>query len=120
MATTVFQHRRVQDIANLVLAAGLFFSPQVLGFAAEGRPAWNAWIIGVALGAITITTMTAFAEWEEWVTGILGLWLIIAPWALGFTEHVNAMSAHVALGALTAAVSGWAVWDNRRSRRATA
>ena len=64
--------------------------------------------------------LSVFAEWEEWVNLVLGLWLIVAPWALGFAGSVNALWTHVILGVLTAAVSAWALWDYRHHTHATA
>lgn len=74
-------------------------------FALETEPAWNAWIVGVALAALSLATLSAFAEWEEWANVALGLWLVISPWVLEFTANVNAMWTHVVLGVLVAAVS---------------
>jgi hypothetical protein len=113
MPTTSLENRRVQDVVTLVLAILLFLSPWALGFAGEMRPAWNAWIIGVVLAGFAIAALTAFAEWEEWITAALGVWMIIAPWVLGFASMVNPTWTHVVLGVLTVAASGWAVWDYR-------
>lgn len=119
MATSL-EKRQVQDIVNLVLAILLFLSPWALGFAGETRPAWNAWIIGVVLAGFAIAALTAFAEWEEWIAGALGIWLIIAPWALGFSGIAYATWAHVMLGVLALAASAWAVWDYRHRSHAHA
>ena len=42
---------RPQDWLNLVLAACLFISPWIVGFAAVTYPAWNAWIASLNLPA---------------------------------------------------------------------
>jgi SPW repeat len=112
--------RRIPDWINLVLAVLLFLSPWVMAFAADTMAAWNAWIIGVVLAVLAIAALTAFAEWEEWVGVVLGVWLIIAPWVLGFSGNMNAVWTHVILGVLTAAVSAWGVWDYRHRPPATA
>ncbi|MEI5680718.1 SPW repeat protein [Mesorhizobium sp. CCNWLW179-1] len=110
MAYNLMEGKRAQDWCNLVLAVCLFVSPWVIGFALETEPAWNAWIVGVALAALSLATLSTFAEWEEWANVALGLWLVISPWVLEFTANVNAMWTHVVLGVLVAAVSAWAVW----------
>ncbi|RWF63555.1 MAG: hypothetical protein EOS47_18615 [Mesorhizobium sp.] len=107
----MMEGKRGQDWINLVLAICLFISPWIIGFAAETMPAWNAWIVGVALGALALATLSVFAEWEEWVNLVLGLWLIVSPWLLGFMANANAMATHVVLGILVVAASAWAVWD---------
>lgn len=113
MANTLMEGKKSQDWLNLVLAICLFISPWIIGFAAETAPAWNAWIVGVVLGVMAVATLAAFAEWEEWVSVVLGLWLIVSPWLLGFMANWHAMATHVILGVLVVAVSGWAVWDFR-------
>lgn len=120
MANELMEGRKTQDWINLVLAVCLFVSPWVVGFAAETLPAWNAWIVGVVLGVLAIATLSAFAEWEEWANLVLGLWLIVSPWLLGFAANVNVMWTHVIVGVLVAAVSAWAVWDYRQNPHAHA
>lgn len=111
MANNMMQATKGRDWANAVLALCVFLSPWVIGFAADATPSWNAWIVGFMLGALTVATISAFAEWEEWVDLVLGLWLVASPWLLGFTANMNAMWTSVVLGLLVAAVSLWAVWD---------
>ena len=111
MANQLMEGRKTQDLINLVLAVWLFISPWIIGFAAETHAAWNAWIVGVVLGALAVATLSVFAEWEEWVNLVLGLWLIVSPWLLGFMANTNAMATHVVLGVLVIAASAWAVWD---------
>jgi site-specific recombinase len=112
--------RKPQDWINLIIAACLFISPWVVGFAGVTSPAWNAWIIAVALAIVTIIALSAAAEWEEWVNVIFGLWLIVSPWVLGFADNAGALWTHLILGVITAAVAGWAVWDFRHDRHVAA
>jgi hypothetical protein len=42
---------------------------------------------------------------------VLGLWLIISPWALGFSTSVGATWTHVTLGIIAVVISAWALWD---------
>jgi len=120
MAAATTEDRKPQDWANLVLAVVLFISPWVIGFVGETMPTWNAWIVAVLIGLLAIATLSAFAEWEEWVNLGLGVWLIIAPWALGFAASMNAMWTHVVLGVLAVALSAWALWDWRHTPHAHA
>lgn len=111
MANKLMEGKRGQDLINLILAVCLFISPWIIGFAAETTAAYNAWIIGVVLGALAVATLAVFAEWEEWVNLVLGLWLIVSPWLLGFMANADAMATHVILGVLVVVASAWAVWD---------
>ncbi|PDT43717.1 SPW repeat protein [Sinorhizobium fredii] len=118
MANGLMEGKKAQDWLNLVLAVALFVSPWVIGFAPETMPAWNAWIVGIVLGALVIAALAAFAEWEEWANLVLGLWLIVSPWLLQFATNINAMWTHVVLGVLVAVVSAWALWDYRQNPHA--
>jgi hypothetical protein len=101
------------DLVNLVLAACLFVSPWIFGFAGETMPAWNAWIVGIALGILAVAARLAFAEWQDWVSLALGLWLFASLWVLDFGGNMNALWTHLGLGVLSAALSAWAILDDR-------
>ncbi|WP_189401356.1 MULTISPECIES: SPW repeat protein [unclassified Mesorhizobium] len=113
MVMAMMEARKSLDWITLVLAICLFISPWVIGFTAAMVPAWNAWIVGVLLGALALASLSVFAEWEEWVSAVLGLWLIVSPWLLGFAADTNVMATHVVLGVLVVVASAWAVWDFR-------
>ena len=98
------------DIINLVLAVFLFLTPWIFGFVAGTAAAPNAWISGVIIGAVAIAALTSFAEWEEWVNLVLGLWVIVSPWVLGFATETAAKSAHVVVGLIVAALAAIKLW----------
>jgi uncharacterized membrane protein YfhO len=120
MLTANTNSKRPQDFFNLIIAACLFISPWLFGFVGEAMPTRNAWIVAVVLALVASAALSAFAEWEEWMNLVLGLWLMVAPWMLGFTGSLYAFWTHMILGMLTAAVSAWAVWDYRHEPHATA
>lgn len=99
-----------QDWVNLVLAALLIISPWVLGFVDHTTAARTAWASGLVIGILSIAAIVQFAEWEEWVNLVLGLWLIFAPWIVGFASVVVAMRTHVVLGILIALFAAWELW----------
>jgi hypothetical protein len=122
---------RWRDWVMLVLGAWLFLSPWILGFA-PGTPAgapnrrWPArrrppgmpgsW--GVVITALAIWAIVKFAEWQDWLTGILGVWLIIAPWVLGFSSLTAAAWNQVIVGLLVVALAAWELWDVRQKATA--
>ena len=87
-----------QDSVNLLLGAGLFFSPWLMGFASEQTAAWNAHLVGAVLVVMALSALFAYQVWEEWVSCVLGAWLVIAPWAFRFSEHATATYIHVLIG----------------------
>ena len=98
-----------QDPVNLILGLWLLISPWALKYQAEQTPTWNAVIVGILIGAVAIYAMFQVMAWEEWVNIALGVWLIIAPWLLGFTESVNAMRNALLTGAVVAVLALWAL-----------
>ena len=129
MARVAQSTERWRDWVMLVLGAWLFLSPWILGFA-TGVPvgaeavagptaaAWNAWIVGVVVAVLAIWAIAMFAEWQDWLNGILGVWLIIAPWVLGFGGLAAAAWNHVIVGLLVLVLAAWELWEVRQ--RATA
>ena len=57
MPNSLIEGKTAQDWINLVLAICLFISPWAIGFVTETTPAWNAWIVGIVLGALAIATL---------------------------------------------------------------
>lgn len=112
----MLEGEHAQDWINLLLAVALFLSPWVVGFATEQYATWNAWACGVLVAAVAIGALGAFKEWEEWVNLLLGIWLVAAPWVLGFAAVIPARGAHITFGLLIAAVAAWEIWDVHRGR----
>lgn len=102
--------RHWQDWANLALGLWLFVSPWVLGYADLRSAAWNSWTMGVVIAAVSTAALILFSPWQEWVNVALGVWLLVAPWVMGFAgaENAAALWNHVVVGL---AVGGLALWD---------
>jgi hypothetical protein len=106
--------RQWQDGVNLLLAIWLLVSPWVLGFTMAQAAFYNTLALAVIIGVLAIAALVAFQEWEEWVGLALGLWLAIAPWALGFAGIAAATYNSVIVGLLVAALAGWSIWRSRQ------
>ena len=102
---------RFQDWINLVLAAFLFVSPWLFGFAEQPLASWNAWICGAVIAVVALAAIAWFAEWEEWINIAIGIWLVVAPWVLGFSMVAAAMWSHVIFGAVIIAFAAWSAWS---------
>lgn len=123
---------RSQDWANLILAIWLFISPWVLQFASGpanapgGGPAipaanaaWNAWVLGVIVFIVSLSALGRMELWQEWINLLLGIWIFIAPWVLGFVHLTAASWDHWIVGALIFLISASNLSQLRR-RPATA
>jgi hypothetical protein len=101
--------QRWQDWVNLVLGAWLFFSPFFGIGGPEGPAAWNSYIFGLAISILAALTLAQPQKWEEGVNLVIGLWLIVAPFALGFANDPGATWNHVIVGLLTGGDALWAL-----------
>lgn len=122
-----------QDWANLVLAIWLFISPWVLNFGAGGANAgaggsatpaadasWNAWVLGVIVFLVALSAIGRMQLWQEWINLVLGIWVFIAPWVLGFAGLGNAAWDHWIVGALVFLISVCILAEVRQGRQLTA
>ena len=65
-------------------------------------------LTAAALGAIFVPR-----AWEEWTEGVLGLWLIVSPWALGFAALNGARLAAVVTGIAIAVLALWTLFTDK-------
>jgi hypothetical protein len=102
-----------QDVVNLVLGVWLVVSPYALNYADQTTPAWNAHIVGIIVVAQAAAAIWAFQKWEEWVSALLGLWLIVSPWILGYSGLQNPLWNQIIVGVI---VGGLALWSATNER----
>ncbi len=117
-----------QDRCNLVLGLWVFLSPWVLqhtmatgAWAARSTlssPAmWNLYIVGIGVVAFAMAALVTFREWEEWANMVLGFWLYVSPWVLGFSYSALLMWNAVIVGALVVILAGWTIAPSRGGPR---
>ena len=53
-------------------------------------------------------------QWIGWITAILGLWLICAPFFLGYNDTTGALWNDITIGILTAGLGTWVAIVLRR------
>ncbi len=101
------QMKHWQDPVNALLGAWLILSPWALGFQGDLNPMANAVIVGVLLIATALGAIFVPRAWEEWTETALGAWMIVSPWALGFSTMRNAMLAAVITGVVIMVLALW-------------
>ena len=95
--------KRWQDWVMLVLGVWLFLTPFILGYSDFGSTASvNSFVFGIIVAALALAALGRPQMWEEWVNLVLGLWLIVAPFALGFRNETAASTNHIVVGLLIA------------------
>jgi hypothetical protein len=97
-----------QDAANLVLGVWLLISPYILSYTDQAYAAWNAYAVGIIIAVIAAAAIWAYQKWEDWVSVVLGIWLIVSPWLLGFSTMAAPLWNQLVVGVL---VGGFALWS---------
>ena len=108
-----------QDIVSLLLALWLLASPWILQFQGTIPAMWNSVILGAIIAVASGAALVRFHEWEEWVDMIMELWLIVAPWVLGYSTMMAAAWNHVLVGLVTIGMAAWAIWHFRHQPHTT-
>ena len=100
----------VLNALNALLGVALLSTPWYLRLANETAAALNAFVCGAAIAAIAVLALSKSYDWEEYINLALGLWVAVAPWALGFAETGAPMWAHVVIGLAVAALTAVELW----------
>lgn len=103
--------RQWQDAINFVLGAWLVLSPWLLGYMNELGAARNAYATGAIIAVAALAALVAFHRWEEWVNAILGVWLVVSPWIIGFSGVAYALWNQIIVGIIVAALALWAYYS---------
>ena len=93
---------------QLVLAIFLFVSPWLFAFA-HGTLRIDIWVSAAIVTVISLLALIAFRDWEEWIACIVGLWIAVSPWVLGF-QHKVAMFISLAVGLSIAYLALLELW----------
>lgn len=106
--------QRWQDWVNLILGVWLFIAPFFGLVALTGMAAWNGYVFGVFIVALSIWALAQPRAWEEWINFVIGIWLILSPFILGYSASTIIMWNHIVVGILVGADALWAALANPR------
>jgi hypothetical protein len=102
------------DLYMLAIGLFLLLSPWLYTFAQEPARV-NDWATGAALVIASVAALAVFGRWQEWLMAALGLWLVSAPWVLGYA-HTSAMHVSIIAGIVVmylALLELWLIHDGR-------
>lgn len=89
----------------------VFVTPWTLHYifpesAASGVVAWNHCIVGLAIVVLSAAGLAAYEEEREgWMDVVVGSWLIVSPWVLGFYTMTALTWNAIIMGAITVILS---------------
>ena len=102
--------RHWQDAASLLLGVWLVLSPFALGFAAAVT--WITILLGLGVILFALEGIVIPSYLEEWGEILLGLALLIAPWAVGY-ESVSATVSSATSGLIVILFAAWELATDR-------
>ena len=105
--------RRWQDWANQVLGSWLFISPWLLSYSGT-IAAWNACVLGAAIVVVAVMAAHMPKAWEEMINTLIGVWLVLSPFMLGFADYKRVALHTVLIGILVTAFAVWAMASDKR------
>ena len=96
---------------NLILGLWLIAAPFFLGYTATAVALWEAVIIGVAIASIALYQVVSDKAMQltglSWTLMVLGIWSILAPFALGYSGVTAAVSNDALVGLVVAILAGY-------------
>jgi SPW repeat-containing protein len=114
----MFKTLQWEDWLGVGLGVWLLVSPWALGYSDQSAATMNALILGSILVLEEMLEVGVHEMVEEWIDLVAGLWLMVAPFVLGFAASAPAAVNSVAVGLLTVLFAAWAMspLDERLSR----
>jgi len=103
-----------QDWLDMVAGLWLAVSPWILDFSdVDPAATRNALIVGIVIAVLSALTFLAYHIIEEWIDVVLGLWLIVSPWALSASSNAAVVADFVIVGGIVLTLSGYEIWAAR-------
>jgi len=94
------------NVINLLLGMLLFFAPWMFDFVST-LASENAWLSGALISLLATAAITAFDAREQRLNLLVGLWVAVSPWLLGF--HAE-MHIYFIVGLLLVALVLFELW----------
>jgi len=96
---------RWQDWTSFALAVWLALSPWFAGYSDHDAATGNAAFCGLLLALAAHFEASCCEDSGEWINLGLGLWLVAAPFVLGFAALNSATANAMAVGVLVSALA---------------
>lgn len=100
--------QRWQEWASFALGLWLAVSPWAVGYAEQETATANAVFVGLALALGSHFQASLGQVSSEWLNLSAGLWLVAAPFVLGFADTV-ATATSLSVGSFVAGLAGSAL-----------
>jgi hypothetical protein len=89
-----------QDLVNLFLGIWAVITPWLIGNHPAAGVVADYGITGILIAFFACAGLIAFRPWQEGINIVLGAWLLVSPWILGFTANSSLRWSAVLIGVL--------------------
>lgn len=111
MAYAIKHEGQAVTASGLDVLAGiwLLISPFVLSFGSATGAVTNNVIFGIIIGLLALFRFfnPRQAVGVSWLNVVLGIWVLISPWVIGFSAYSVATSNNVIMGIIIIILAGW-------------
>jgi hypothetical protein len=111
MAYALKHQGQITTASGLDVLAGiwLLISPFVLVFQHNAGAITNNVVLGIVIGVLALYRFFAPARdaWVSWVNVLLGIWVLISPFVVGFNNMSTATTNNVIMGIIVIILAGW-------------
>ena len=103
---------------NIIAGFWLIVAPFLLGYTELGVALRNDVIVGVVVLVLAWARASRPREIPglSWFNALLGVWLIVAPFVLGYDSAAAPLWNDVSVGLIVAALATWSAASTLRSR----
>lgn len=112
------QRARWASSANVLAGLWLIAAPFVLNFEGADVAQWNHIIVGAAVALIAVIRASDPAERAgmSWTNVVLGLWMIAAPFVLGYNQVMDAQTNSIIMGAVIMALGAFSAYETNQAQ----
>jgi hypothetical protein len=103
---------------NVLLGIWVIVAPFVLTFTGTSAALWNDIIVGAAvliLGLVRLNNMRT-TMWASWINLVLGIWLVIGPYVLTYSDITNARWNDIAVGIAVAILAAFSLFSTHQAQ----
>ena len=105
-------HRSWEDWACLALGVLVLFSPWITDQSSHYSAVMSATFSGILLILLAGLEMMRLFRWHEVVSLLVGAWLFVSPFALGYATVTPLATWHLVLGAIIALLAALEIWQD--------
>lgn len=108
---------RWQNWCTTLLGLLIFLSPWYLQLFTLHASSWNVWCSGIVILIVSLWSLgLPESPILQWANVILGLWVFISPWAIGYWDFAGQAWSSWTMGILVALLSGWVLLEQKQEQ----